>query len=600
MRSNATHPEPTSDYAAMPLLRLAQLIADQGDRSAIDEIHRRTPCHFRGSGPITITDCLNRLCEARTIREESRDGKEAAELARVLAAERFYNLPPECMGERGHGANCRVYFQAFLDHLAENSVITDDMPRSEAEQHVASKLNGLVRLQYERCFGGAIRDGHPVMSRYMWRPTKCPGRKVCVFMPTRVIREERSRWLEENIPDVDLDRAGERQRIQAIIDSRLGIPLMLPIKDFDSDALDAEKALCVPNDRSSCDMSAAAAIIDLCAKKISEGRYTRRELFDGLSRNMKELCVRIILENDITEHHSDTQLAELLGMGKVTFSRLLADLRPGLQQIFAEHPDFRDAVMAWKRAMAGRCKAGRRARNGERERWNEPQPLFPSADPGCHPVGQSEDCHRGCVTEISSLGKQPEHAEAFAQFQRFMDRVAAQYDESKAKLEAEFVDCIHVLMTELATGSFEGDEQDRAAAMEVVNSVDAWRSEFQSLCAEVRGDGVEAGRISFVLERNGQAISPQGWDGAALGGVFPGDYVLRTGTGMTLWRGELASRQLLWALAHPGEPLKLAAATDRASPPTTFAADLLDGEGKLLVYAGIESGTVQVEFGESQ
>ena len=41
------------------------------------------------------------------------------------------------------------------------------------------------------------------------------------------------------------------------------------------------------------------------------------------------------------------------------------------------------------------------------------------------------------LREISRLGKQPEHAEEYAQFQNFMDRVAGQYDESKAKLEAE-------------------------------------------------------------------------------------------------------------------------------------------------------------------
>ena len=73
----------------------------------------------------------------------------------------------------------------------------------------------------------------------------------------------------------------------------------------------------------------------------------------------------------------------------------------------------------------------------------------------------------------------------------------------------------------------------------------------------------------IVVECDGVEVASCSFDQAAglktVGNVKPGDYRLRLDTGRLLWVGHLASQDLLWAEAHPGRDLPMAADTRESS-----------------------------------
>ena len=66
--------------------------------------------------------------------------------------------------------------------------------------------------------------------------------------------------------------------------------------------------------------------------------------------------------------------------------------------------------------------------------------------------------------------------------------------------------------------------------------------------------------------------------------------------GRVLWAGVLEERDLVWAKAHPGEDLRLAADGGTQSTPPTRRFELLNGTVLLRVHAGLESGVLEIEL----
>ena len=81
----------------------------------------------------------------------------------------------------------------------------------------------------------------------------------------------------------------------------------------------------------------------------------------------------------------------------------------------------------------------------------------------------------------------------------------------------------------------------------------------------------------------------------ARGNLIPGDYRLSTTTGWVLWESALTARELVWSHAYPDEALPLAAASDDAgTPEPALERELLDGQLRVRVYPGPESGRLEV------
>lgn len=78
--------------------------------------------------------------------------------------------------------------------------------------------------------------------------------------------------------------------------------------------------------------------------------------------------------------------------------------------------------------------------------------------------------------------------------------------------------------------------------------------------------------------------------------IDPGFYAISLSSGRVLWEGALSESHLVWSEAFPDKSLQLAADTGGAEILPTFEEDLLDGEIMLRVYAGLESGRIELEM----
>ena len=108
------------------------------------------------------------------------------------------------------------------------------------------------------------------------------------------------------------------------------------------------------------------------------------------------------------------------------------------------------------------------------------------------------------------------------------------------------------------------------------------------------------GGVDIVIERDGDIISTCSfWSTPAtrtIGGIVAGSYLLRLDTGRVLWEGRLAEEDLLWARAFPKQALRVAADTGGARRQMAREVVLLEGTLILRVFAGVESGTVEIEL----
>ena len=81
---------------------------------------------------------------------------------------------------------------------------------------------------------------------------------------------------------------------------------------------------------------------------------------------------------------------------------------------------------------------------------------------------------------------------------------------------------------------------------------------------------------------------------------MPGRYELSTDTGLRLWEGDVEAEDVLWEAAHPGAPLRLAAATpEQLRPPTREVRPAGTGV-RMRFYPGVEVGFAEIEVAPSE
>ena len=203
---------------------------------------------------------------------------------------------------------------------------------------------------------------------------------------------------------------------------------------------------------------------------------------------------------------------------------------------------------------------------------------------------------QSALEKITSLGSQPEYAEGYEQFQVFMGLVTNHIKKNGHKSLSENV--IRALMIELATDTFDGDDQQKNDLQEIIRSNPDWQSEYQALSKQIRKlqepfdsleisvlrDDQPVGAVSLTQKKNNQAVSQ----------LVPGFYKLVLSTGRLLWEGILGEEDFLWVKAHAGQPLKMAADSGQAKAKPVKTISILDGELELAIFAGVESGSMEI------
>ncbi len=205
---------------------------------------------------------------------------------------------------------------------------------------------------------------------------------------------------------------------------------------------------------------------------------------------------------------------------------------------------------------------------------------------------------RQVFEKIEKLGQEQEYREGHRQFLWFMDEVVRQKEISENRPDLLGPEIIRELILELATGAFEGDQDERDAAIEMLRSRPEWFNEYERLIADFEAP-IEQIRTKIIVEKDGRHFGEIALEqipgSGSIGKIVPGEYEIKLETGWMLWEGDLTEEDLLWTKAFPGRALDLAADTGETKKRPSREESLLGGEIIVRVFPGIESGKIEIE-----
>jgi len=119
-------------------------------------------------------------------------------------------------------------FRTILKRVRRWEAEHRDANPLEKELAAAEILQRCVVGHFKYACREASRRLNGARSRYAWRLN---GKAIVVWMPVSKRGSERRTWLECNIETPDPSRPGEAQRVQTVIDERLGIPAEISLGD---------------------------------------------------------------------------------------------------------------------------------------------------------------------------------------------------------------------------------------------------------------------------------------------------------------------------------------------------------------------------------
>ena len=203
--------------------------------------------------------------------------------------------------------------------------------------------------------------------------------------------------------------------------------------------------------------------------------------------------------------------------------------------------------------------------------------------------------------KIKSLGSKPEYEQGFRQFRQFMDIVNTH--AKKKEKDTLNADLVSKLIIDLATDGFEGSDQDKQKALDIIKSNLAWRKEYDQLVADIellnrRPPGIEVS-VSCDDKPFKSLIFTEIPGSKTIDRITAGLYNIIFASGRTIWKGEIAEQAIVWASAYPGRPFDLAADTTGKRPEPTKEISLFDGEIIIQIFPSIESGSMKITINKA-
>lgn len=346
-------------YRNLSIGKLVKEIVDKSDRLALQEFHNnRTLFSYNGGPPLHFIHYLNELRESWKRVWTGRNAFEVAEKAYDFTIDKFSNLPRKKgssqrvkskSGEnmKRRGADCRLYFKAFLEHITPSFETKPPAGQIEEEARAAITMQGLVKRHFYLSILEAERRANPFWSRYYWRVR---GGTICVWLPVSLEGRERPEWLEKNIDNPDPLRQGESERIQAIISQKLARERFV---SFNPDTHITKEEYSPPwsDSGETFEISLAQAVAEEKSRNIRRQRRSIGAIGKG---KLKKLVLRIF--DDIScDEYEDRKVARDFGLSKATFSRFagsrwlpmgsaIPDLWRNTAEVISKHTDFEEAA----------------------------------------------------------------------------------------------------------------------------------------------------------------------------------------------------------------------------------------------------------------
>lgn len=280
-----------ADYSSIPLLDLLRLIVAEADSDALYELHANRPvCLFDGKRLVIAEYLLAARFEA-----ERCGWGENAFHAYDLALDRFWKNLDSPQSNRLYASVYEKLVAEALSPLAR-------------EVRAAELLRKLVVRHYHWCLRESARTR--IRTRFEW---DLPEGTLLLLFPKTLSGHDRRRWLEVHFPDADATRAGEKERIQILIDEMLGTGTVSLEEGVNVSEWDLPTPL-----RQSLDLEGLGRVVsEEKAVNLEDQRPAIRVLGAGGVRSL----VREIFERLLHDTYEERSLAEAFGLSASTFSR---------------------------------------------------------------------------------------------------------------------------------------------------------------------------------------------------------------------------------------------------------------------------------------
>ena len=206
---------------------------------------------------------------------------------------------------------------------------------------------------------------------------------------------------------------------------------------------------------------------------------------------------------------------------------------------------------------------------------------------------QSPDVERAlgeAFREIKKKGSEIRYAQGYLNFELFMQEVYH-------RRQVAATDDVRELIARLGTGMFEGPPQEKESLLNIINSHPEWKGEYEAFCRrEAHEDLRQDFPVIAVLREKGilsEITFTKVLTCESVGDILPGKYVIKlANTGLIIWEGQLAAKELISSEANKNKNLPLAAGP--AIPTRKIV--LLGGDMILRTYTGTEGGRIEIEL----
>jgi len=306
-------------YRHLSLVRLAELIAHNSDRKALQELHNnRTMFYYHSDRPLHLAEFTDKLRQSKQGWRWCNQNAEILERAYDLTISKFINLPDQKKTGQDvklDGPDCRYYFEAFVRH-AKKKVDTESY-NNEAEREIqmAGLLQNLVIRHFRLSCQECCRRVRELTRRYLW---KLDGYTVSVMLPIQIPGSQCSKWLTDNIPDIDPSRPGERDRVQAVVDRLLTRQKVVSLENVDKSKIAANPPCLQPEIEQEMTVRGLA---DVVADEKAENISFQRTVIQQLGKDKLRQLIHHIFDSLTRGEYEAMNTADSFGINRVTFSR---------------------------------------------------------------------------------------------------------------------------------------------------------------------------------------------------------------------------------------------------------------------------------------
>jgi len=295
----------------LSIAELIQNIISANDKSAIREFHQnRTIFQTKSGKQVLFTEYVESLRQKASTWASS-CSPDIIDQAYNLTIDKFSRLPESNQSEQKQKQiDCRNYFKAFLDIFDKKLTEKPNITEIEKELVSAQIMQKLVTKHFYLSLKESMRNSN-TSSRYDW---EINGNKITLYFPRTITGSERRKWLEDNIENPDPNKPIEREKIQDIINQKLGQNYMLSLDDSMAYNIAIKQQLI--NEQISIE-GLASTIADEKAQSIDKQRPAIQKLG---KKQLKEMIICIF--DDLSDgDYKDIEIVRKFNISKATLSR---------------------------------------------------------------------------------------------------------------------------------------------------------------------------------------------------------------------------------------------------------------------------------------